>query len=163
MKLGIDSFTGLLCNIWDKLIISKPLLWKGTFKKVLAVLSVIFGALYKPNLKLARSFIISGMYFGIYCSKSRMFAKSIRMPSFLRNRPKTSVLISCTNPGLLQLLIKFLSLCSRFVRVTPCFRFRFIERIVNFLGFLLKSSHTTIFSVPFFDTLPKFFMLSFSP
>ena len=41
MKLVIDFFTGLLCNIWDKLIISKPLLWKGTFKKVFAVLSVL--------------------------------------------------------------------------------------------------------------------------
>ena len=55
----------------------------------MAVLSVlvIFGALYKPNLKLPRSFI-SGMYFGLFCSKSRMFARSIRMPNFLRNRPK---------------------------------------------------------------------------
>ena len=79
------------------------------------------------------------------------------MPNFLRNGPKTSVLISCTNPDLLQLLIKFLSSCSRFVRVIPCFRF--IERFVNFLGVLLKSSHTTIFSVPFFDTLP---IVSFS-
>ena len=34
---------------------------------------------------------------------------------------------------------------------------------MNFLGFLLKNDQTTIFSVPFFDTLPKFFTLSLSP
>ena len=154
MKLGIDFLTGLLCKIWDRLTISIPLLWKGIFKKVFVVSSffVMFAVWCRPSLKLARSFIISGICFGILCSKSRSFASSMRMPSFLCNKLKTNVLSSCTNPGLLQLLTKFLSLCSRSVRVVLCFLVRFCARFLNFLGFFIKKwPHYDIFCALFWD------------
>ena len=161
MKGEIDFFTG--CYVifgtgWSFLCLYCE---KGPLKGFCCTIS--FSYFFCFSLKLAKSFIISGIYFGIFCSKSRLFARSIRMPSFLCNKLKTNVLSSRTNPGLLQLLIKFLSLCSRSVHVIPCFLFRFWEHLVDFLDFLLKSDHTTIFSVPFFDTLLKFFTLLFSP
>ena len=76
-----------------------PSLEKGLLKKVSIL--IIISVLCRPNLKLTRSYIISGMYFGTFCSKSKLFARSIRMPSFLCNKLKTDVLVSCTNPGLL--------------------------------------------------------------
>ena len=45
---------------------------KGTFKKVLAVLS-IFVILSVSSLKLAKSLIIRGIYLGIFCSMSKLF------------------------------------------------------------------------------------------
>ena len=51
----------------------------------------LFTVMCRPSLKLARSFIISGMCFGIFGSKSRLFARSMKMPSFLWNKLKTNV------------------------------------------------------------------------
>ena len=140
MKLGIDFLTSLLCTFWDRLTISIPFSWKGILKKKVFVVSsvlVMFTVLCRPSLKLARSFIISGIYFGILCSKSRSFASSMGTPSFLCNK-LNNVLSSCTNPGLLQLLTKFLNPFSRSVCVILCFLFRFCAHFLNFLGFFIK-------------------------
>ena len=95
-------FTGLLCSIWGIFIIS----WKGIFKKDLGVLSVCLVSmiLCKPSLKLAKSLIMSGMYLCMFCSKSRLFAKSINLPSFLCSKLKVRFESPRTSPGLLWLL-----------------------------------------------------------
>ena len=129
------------------------------------MLSALVGSfiLCRPSLKLAKSLIISGMCLGMFCSKRRLFAKSIKIPNFRCSKLKTRVVSSCTNPGLLWLLTNALSLCSSSVRVVPCCLLRFCDRFLNFHCFLLKSAHTTIFSVPFLETLPTFLTLSLSP
>ena len=72
---------------------------------------------------------------------------------FSLTNKKTNVLGSYTNIGLLLLPTKFLS-CVLGLSV---FHVSFsILRAFCELYFLLKSVHTTIFSVSFFNTLPKF-------
>ena len=151
LKLGIVFFTGLLCSIWDILIISMPLLWKGIFRKDFCVSSLLVHSLIlcRPNLKLAKSFIMSGMCLGMFCSKSRLFARSIIIPNFLFNRLKTMFESSWTIPGLLWSLTKFLSLCSISIRVFLCCRRRFCGRFLNFRCLLLKSAQTTCFQCLF--------------
>ena len=162
MQLGIVYCTGLLCSIWD---IFMPLLWKGIFKKDFCVFScmVFVLILCKPSLKLAKSLIMSGMCLGMFCSKSRLFARFIIMPSFLCSKLKTRFESSWTNPGLLQILSKPLSLCSISVHVFPCCRLRLCGRFLNFRCLLLKSDQTTMFSVPFLEIIPTFLTLPFSP
>ena len=65
---------------------------------------VDFGNFFLFCVDLAKCFIIRGIYFGIYCSISKLSAMSTRMPNFLCNKLRTCVLISCTNLALLWLL-----------------------------------------------------------
>ena len=86
---------------------------KGIFKKDLGAFSVclvISMILCNPSLKLAKSLIMSGMCLGRFCSRSRLFAKSISMPSFLCSKLKVRFESSRTSPGLLTMF--FFSLCS---------------------------------------------------
>ena len=104
--------------------------------------------LCNPSLKLAKSLIMSGMCLGRFCSRSRLFAKSISMPSFLCSKLKVRFESSRTSPGLLWLLTMFFSFCSISVRVVVCCLLRLCDLFLNFLWFLLKSEKTTMFSVP---------------
>ena len=112
------------------------------------MLSALAGSfiLCRPSLKLAKSLIISGICLGTFCSKRRLFARSITIPNFRCSRLKTRVVSSCTNPGLLWLLTNSLSLCSSSVCAVPCCLLRFCDHFLNLCYFLLKSAHTTIFS-----------------
>ena len=115
--------------------------------------------LCKPSLKIAKSLIMSGMCLGRFCSRGRLFAKSISMPSFLCSKLKVRFESSHTSPGLLWLLTMFFSFWSISVRVVVCCLLRLFFGI---FCFLLKSEKT-MFSVPFLEILPTFLTLSFSP
>ena len=73
---------------------------------------------------------MSGMCLGRFCSRSRLFAKSISMPSFLCSKLK---LRFATSPGMLWLLTMFFSFCSISVRVVVCCLLRLCDLFLNFL------------------------------